>query len=306
MKKILIAILIALGSITYGKEVEIPKNRMVEYPFISFEKIRVRDYKEAPMSEVKITIDTITYERKNMYSERVSKKLLKEPFVYKEKINTVKDKTTEIFQTNKNGIAKIDRKIEFGDLIKDLNYNGGFYSVKFDKKVVKMVVKVEKNGYAPKSFTYEGDYPTVLDVRLKSQTNNISNSKDIKNIDLMENGDNLKIFKNLAKDNNLALKNYSKVEIKNKGYTVFDLSYKNSFEGNKQEFKTYILPLLEYGERLIYPESVGIIFGIEDKNGNIYKYLIRMNDLKEYNNYELSAKELYDRVIRIKNNKRLN
>jgi len=306
MKKILIGILLILGSIAYGKEVEIPKNRMAEYPFIKFEKIRVSDYKENPMEKVQITIMTTTYERKNMYSERISKESLKEPLISKEKINTVKGETTEIFQTNKNGIAEIDKKIEFGDLIKDLNFKGAFYTAKFDKKMIKMIITVEKSGYTSKQFIYEGEYPSVLDVRLKSQINNENNLKNFKEITIDDKNDNLKILKNLAKDNNLELKNYSEIEIKNKNYTAFDLDYRNNLEGTELEFNSYILPLLEYGESLRSSDAEGIVFRIDDKNGDTYKYLIRNDILKKYNNYELSATELYHRVIRIKNKKRIN
>ncbi|MGB6127887.1 MAG: hypothetical protein WBG30_03980 [Psychrilyobacter sp.] len=306
MKKILIGILIILGTIVYGKGVEIPKNRMVEYPFVNFEEIKITDYKENPMEQVKITINTVTYERKNMESERISKESLKEPFIFKEKINTIKDETTEIFQTNKEGIAKIDKKIEFGDLIKDLNFKGSFYSAKFDKKIIKMVITVEKNGYTARQFTYEGEYPSILEVRLKSQMKSEKKSKVLGEISVEEKNDNLKILKNLAKDNNLELKNYSKIEIKNKNYTAFDLGYKNNIEGTELEFNSYILPLLEYGKSLSSSDAEGIVFRVDDRNGDTYKYLIRNDILKKYNNYELSAKELYSRVIRIKNNKRLN
>ena len=304
MKKILVGILMILGSITYGREVEIPENRMTGYPFINFEKIRVSDYKEKPMEEVKVTINTITYERKNMYSDRISKDSLKEPFIFKQKINTIKDETTEEFQTNKDGVAEVNKKIEFGDRIKDLNYKGAFYAVKFDKKVIKMIITIEKSGYTAKKIIYEGEYPNVLDVRLKSQT--VKNSKVLKEATVEDQGDNLKIFKNLAKDSNLELKKYSKTKIKNKDYTTFDLDYTNKFEGTEGEFNSYILPLLEYGEKLIYSDTGGINFRIDEKDGNIYQYIIRTDVLKEYNNYELSATELYGRVIRIKNRKRLN
>ncbi|WP_028855582.1 hypothetical protein [Psychrilyobacter atlanticus] len=306
MKKILIGILMILGSVTYGKEVEIPKNRMTEYPFVSFEKIRVSDYKEKPMEEVKITIETTVYERKNMYSDRISKGSLKEPFIFEQKINTITEKTREEFQTNKNGIAEINKKIEFGDLIKDLNYKGAFYSAKFDKKMIKMIIIVEKDGYTAKKYTYEGEYPNILDVRLKSQTDNDNNSKVLQEMTVEEQSDNLKIFKNLAKDNNLELKNYSEIEIRNKNYTAFDLDYKNNLGGTELEFNNYILPLLEYGEKLIHSDADGIMFRINEKNGNTYQYLIRNDILKKYKNYELSGTELYRRVIRIKNKKRLN
>ncbi|UUV18606.1 hypothetical protein NRK67_15130 [Fusobacteria bacterium ZRK30] len=306
MKKMLMGILMILGSITYSEEIQVPKNRMAGYPFVNFEKIRVSDYKEKSIEGVKITINTTTYERKNMNSERISRDSLKEPFIFEQKINTIKDETREEFQTNKNGIAEINKKIEFGDLIKDLNYKGAFYSAKFDKKMIKMIITVEKNGYIAKNFSYEGEYPNVLDVRLKSQTNNGNNSKVLKTVTAEEQNDNLKIFKNIAKDSNFELKNYSKTEIKNKNYTAFDLDYKNNLEGTEIEFNNYILPLLEYGEKLIHSDADGIVFRVNEKNGNIYKYLIRTDILKEYNNYELSARELYHRVIRIKNRKRLN
>lgn len=306
MKKILIGILMILGSVAYGKGVEIPKNRMTGYPFVNLEKIRVSDYKEKPMEEVKITINTTTYERKSMYSDRISKGSLKEPFIFNQKINTITGETTEEFQTNKNGVAEINQKIEFGDLIKDLNYKGAFYSAKFDKKIIKMIITVSKDGYTAKQFIYEGEYPEILDVRLKSHTDNVNNSKVLKEITVEEQSDNLKIFKNLAKDNNLELKNYSKIEIKNKNYTTFDLDCTNNLEGTELEFNNYILPLLEYGENLIHSDAYGINFRINEKNGNTYQYLIRSDVLKQYKNYELSATELYRRVIRIKNKKRLN
>lgn len=304
MKKILIGILMILGSITYSEEVQIPKNRMTGYPFVKFERINVSDYKEKPIKDVKVTIDTIIYQRKNMNSDHISKNYLSKPFILNKKINTVTNETTENFQTNQNGIAQINKKIEFGDRIKDLDFKGAFYSAKFDRKVTKIIVIIEKNGYISKKISYEGKYPNVLNIRLKNQLDN--NLKGSNNILLENHDDSLKIFKNIAIDNNFKLKKYSEVKIKNKNYTTFYLDYSHNFKGTQTEFNNYIIPLLEYSENLIYVNTNGIVLEINEKNGDTYKYLIRKDILTKYNSYELSAIELYLRVIRIKNGKRLN